>query len=138
MELRLLDTMSGTVEPLRPLAPPEVRFYACGPTVYHRAHVGNFRTFVAVDVLRRTLRHLGYRVREVMNITDVDDRIIQKAQQAGKELAAFTAEYVRAFEEDMAALRIERPEEMPRATANIPEMVELVSRLRQRGHTYDA
>ena len=67
-----------------------MRFYACGPTVYNRAHVGNFRTLVAVDVLRRTLRHLGYRVVEVMNITDVDDRIIQKAQQAGKDLRSFT------------------------------------------------
>src|SRR5512143_300574 len=138
MELRLLDTMSGTVEPLRPLAPPEVRFYACGPTVYNRAHVGNFRTFVAVDVLRRTLRHLGYRVVEAMNITDVDDRIIQKAQEAGKDLATFTAEYGRGFEEDMAALRLERPEHMPRATEHIPEMIALIERLRQRGHTYDA
>jgi cysteinyl-tRNA synthetase len=137
-ELRLFNTLSGTVEPLVPLAPPEVRFYACGPTVYNRAHVGNFRTFVAVDVLRRTLRHLGYRVVEVMNITDVDDRIIQKAQEAGQELGSFTAQYVRGFEEDMTALRIERPEHMPRATEHIAEMIGLIERLRQRGHTYDA
>ncbi len=85
-ELRLFNTLSAQVEALTPLAPPEVRFYACGPTVYDRAHVGNFRSFVATDVLRRTLKHLGYRVREVMNLTDVDDRIIQKAQAAGKDL----------------------------------------------------
>ena len=91
MELRLFNTLSGQVETLAPLAPPEVRMYACGPTVYNRAHVGNFRTFVATDVLRRTLRHLGYRVREVMNLTDVDDRIIQQAQEAGKDLRGFTA-----------------------------------------------
>ncbi len=138
MELRLFNTLTAEVEPLRPIAPPEVSFYACGPTVYDRAHVGNFRSFVAVDVLRRTLRHFGYRVREVMNITDVDDRIIQKAQQAGRDLSAYTAQYVSAFEQDMATLRLERPEQMPRATAHIPEMIDLIDRLRRRGHTYDA
>ena len=138
LELRLFNTLSAEIETLRPLAPPELRFYACGPTVYNRAHVGNFRTFVCVDVLRRTLRHFGYRVREVMNVTDVDDRIIQKAQEAGLDLRSFTAGYVRAFEEDMAALRIERPDVMPRATEHIPEMIELIGRLRARGHTYDA
>ena len=104
-ELRLFNTLSGEVEPLRPLVPQQVGFYACGPTVYNRAHVGNFRTLVAADVLRRTLRHFAYRVREVMNITDVDDRIIQKAQEAGEDVASFTARYVTAFEEDMATLR---------------------------------
>jgi len=136
--LRLFNTLSGAVEPLEPLAPPEVSFYACGPTVYNRAHVGNFRTFVATDVLRRTLRHLGYRVREVMNVTDVDDRIIQTAREAGQDLATFTAPYIRAFEEDMTTLRIERPEHMPRATEHIPEMIALIERLTARGHTYTA
>jgi cysteinyl-tRNA synthetase len=137
-ELRLFNTLTAKVETLTPLAPPEVTFYACGPTVYDRAHVGNFRSFVATDVLRRTLKHLGYGVREVMNVTDVDDRIIQKAQEAGKDLDSFTAPYVRAFEEDMATLRLERPEHMPRATQHIPEMIALIERLRARGHTYDA
>ncbi len=137
-ELRLFNTLTGAVEPLRPMTPGEVRFYACGPTVYARAHVGNFRTFVAVDVLRRTLRHFGCRVVEVMNITDVDDRIIQLASAAGKELGEFTAPHVRAFEEDMATLHIERPEHMPRATDHIPGMIGLIERLRARGHTYDA
>jgi cysteinyl-tRNA synthetase len=136
--LRLYDTLRGSLEPLEPLAPPEVRFYACGPTVYNRAHVGNFRTFVATDVLRRTLRHLGYRVREVMNITDVDDRIIQLASAAGQDLESFTARHIAAFEADMATLRIERPDEMPRATRHIPEMIELIERLTARGHTYTA
>jgi cysteinyl-tRNA synthetase len=138
MELRLFNTLTAEVEPLRPIAPPEVSFYACGPTVYDRAHVGNFRSFVAVDVLRRTLRHFGYRVLEVMNVTDVDDRIIQKAQAAGRDLSSYTAQYVAAFEQDMATLRLERPEQMPRATDHIPEMIELIDRLRRRGHTYDA
>ncbi len=137
-ELKLFNTLSAEVEALSPLAPPEVTFYACGPTVYDRAHVGNFRSFVATDVLRRTLKHFGQRVREVMNLTDVDDRIIQKAQEAGKDLASFTAEYIRAFEEDMATLRLERPEHMPRATDHIPEMIALIERLQARGHTYTA
>jgi cysteinyl-tRNA synthetase len=137
-EIRLFNTLSGRVETLSPLAPPEVTFYTCGPTVYDRAHVGNFRSFVATDVLRRTLKHLGYRVREVMNVTDVDDRIIQKAQEAGQDLSTFTARYIRAFEEDMATLRLERPEHMPRATGHIPEMVALIERLQARGHTYAA
>jgi cysteinyl-tRNA synthetase len=138
MEVRLFNTLTARVEALRPIAPPEVSFYVCGPTVYGRAHVGNFRTAVAVDVLRRALCHLGYRVREVMNITDVDDRIIQKAQEARKDLRNFTAEYIRAYEEDMAALRLERPEHMPRATEHIAEMVDLITRLQARGHTYTA
>jgi cysteinyl-tRNA synthetase len=138
MPIRLFNTLTGVVEPLRPLAPPEVRFYACGPTVYNRAHVGNFRTFVAVDVLRRTLRHFAYRVVEVMNVTDVDDRIIQMAAAAGRDLASFTDTWIRAFDEDMAALRIERPEHMPRATEHIAEMIELIARLTARGHTYEA
>ena len=137
-ELRLFNTLSGQVETLTPLAPPEVGLYACGPTVYDRAHVGNFRSFVATDVLRRTLRHLGYRVREVVNVTDVDDRIIQKAREAGKDLKALTSSYISAFEEDMTRLRLERPEHMPRATDHIPEMIALIERLRARGHTYEA
>ncbi len=137
-QLRLHNTLTGQVETLEPLNPPEVRFYACGPTVYNRAHVGNFRTFVAVDVLRRTLVHLGYRVHEVMNVTDVDDRIIQLAAEAGQDLASFTARHIQAFEEDMRALRLQPPEHMPRATEHIPDMIALIERLTARGHTYTA
>ena len=95
MEMRLFNTLTGQVEPLEPLAPPEVRMYACGLTVYNRGHVGNYRTMVISDVLRRTLRHLGYRVNGVLNITDVDDRIIQQAVAAGSDIQGFTAEYIR-------------------------------------------
>jgi cysteinyl-tRNA synthetase len=91
---------------------------------------------VATDLLRRTLRYKGYRVSEVMNITDVDDRIITKAAEAGKDLAAFSAQYIQAFEEDMGLLRMETPEHVPRATAHIPEMISLIERLAARGHTY--
>jgi cysteinyl-tRNA synthetase len=136
--LRLHNTLTGDVEPLDPLAPPEVRMYVCGLTVYSRGHVGNYRTFVAADLLRRALRHLGWRVRGVMNITDVDDRIIQLAAQAGTDLERFTAAHVASYHEDMAALRIERPEVVPRATEHIPEMIELIERLIARGHTYRA
>ena len=136
--IRLTNTLSGKIEPLEPIAPPKLGFYACGPTVYNRAHVGNFRTFVAIDVLRRTLTHLGYRVHEVMNVTDVDDRIIQLARQAGEDLASFTAQHIRGFEEDMKTLRIQKPEHVPRATEHIQDMIALVERLSARGHTYTA
>jgi cysteinyl-tRNA synthetase len=136
--MNLHNTLSGRVEPFAPAAPPDVRMYVCGPTVYARAHVGNFRTFVATDLLRRTLRYKGYRVNEVMNLTDVEDRIIRYAADAGQDLAAFTAPHVAAFMEDMASLHMERPEVMPKATAHVPEMVDLVARLIERGHTYSA
>src|SRR5713226_8031956 len=112
--------------------------YLCGLTVYSRGHVGNYRTFVMVDLLRRTLRYKGLAVREVMNITDVDDRIIRSAQEAGQDLQTFTAAHIQSFEEDMAAMRMERPEYVPKATDHIPEMIELISRLGERGHTYTA
>jgi cysteinyl-tRNA synthetase len=136
MALSLHNTLTGKVEPFEPLNPPEVRMYVCGPTVYGRAHIGNFRSFLATDLLRRTLRYKGWRVKEVMNLTDVDDRIIQLATEAGSDLETFTAGHIRSFEEDMATLGMERPEVVPRATAHIPEMVALVSRLTERGHTY--
>ena len=138
MALSLHNTLTGRVEPFAPLSPPEVRMYVCGPTVYGRAHIGNFRSFLATDLLRRTLRYKGWHVKEVMNLTDVDDRIIQLAAKAGSDLETFTAGHIRSFEEDMATLGMERPEVVPRATAHIPEMIELVARLGERGHTYTA
>ena len=138
MSLRLHNTLTGRAEPFAPERPPEVRMYVCGPTVYGRAHIGNFRSFVATDLLRRLLRYNGWRVKEVMNLTDVDDRIIQLASKAGKDLESFTAAHIAAFNEDMTALGMEQPEAMPRATDHIPEMTELVQRLTERGHTYVA
>jgi len=136
--MNLYNTLSGRAEPLAPGEAGEVRMYVCGPTVYGRAHIGNFRAFVATDLLRRTLRYKGWRVKEVMNVTDVDDKIIQLAAKAGQDLRSFTAEHIRSFEEDRAALRLEAPEFVPRATDHIPEMIELVERLIARGHTYTA
>jgi cysteinyl-tRNA synthetase len=138
MSFSLYNTMSGRVEAFTPLDPPRVRMYVCGLTVYSRGHVGNYRTFVAVDLLRRTLRYKGYDVSHVMNITDVDDRIIKLAAEAGVDLTAFTAPHIQSFREDMGTLRMETPEVVPRATAHIPEMVSLISRLIERGHTYEA
>ena len=138
LRLQLHNTLTGRVEPFAPAQPPDVRMYVCGLTVYGRGHIGNYRTLVATDLLRRVLRYKGYRVTEVMNITDVDDRIITLAQKAGQDLRAFTADHVRSFDEDLATTRMERPEHVPRATEHIPEMIELISRLIARGHTYVA
>lgn len=136
--LRLHNTLAGRVDTFTPQDPPRVGMYVCGLTVYGRGHIGNYRTLVTTDLLRRVLRYKGYRVREVMNITDVDDRIIRLAQEAGSDLRSFTAEHIRSFHEDMATLRMEVPEVIPRATEHIPEMVDLIQRLSDRGHTYSA
>jgi len=134
--LRLKNTLTRTNEEFKPLEGDTVRIYACGPTVYDYGHIGNFRTFVAIDVLRRYLKYLGYQVHHVMNITDVDDKIIRGMLQAGKRLEEYTEFYTNAFLEDAKALGIEQPDVMPRATGHIPEMLELMNRLADSGHTY--
>src|SRR5262245_34934094 len=134
--IKLHNTLTGEVEELVPQNPPEIRMYACGPTVYGRAHIGNFRTFLLTDILRRTLKYRGYKVVHVMIITDVDDRIIQLAAEAGKDIPQLTAEHIRAFDEDAVAMRLEPPEVRPKATEHIPEMVALIERLIERGQTY--
>src|SRR5258708_7369844 len=134
--LRLKNTLTRTQEEFRPLKDNLVRMYACGPTVYDYGHIGNFRTFVAVDVLRRYLKYTGYEVLHVMNITDVDDKIILKVSESGKSLDDYTEFYTQEFLRDMVALNIEQPEVIPRATHNIPEMIELMNRLAAREHTY--
>ena len=136
--MNLHNTLTGRVEALAPAQPPELRMYVCGPTVYGRAHIGNFRSFLATDLLRRALRYKGWRVKEVMNVTDVDDKIIRLASQGGTDLRRFTAEHVRSFDEDRTTLRMEQPELLPRATDHIPDMIGLVQRLIDRGHTYAA
>ena len=136
--MRLHNTLTAEVEELLPLSPPDLTMYVCGLTVYDRGHIGNYRTLVVTDILRRFLRQQGFRVRHVLNITDVDDRIIQKAQAAGVSLAEFTEAHIRAFEEDFDTLRMERPEFLPRATEHVGEMIELIERLIERQHTYEA
>ena len=137
--MRLYNTLTRAEEPFAPGSDDTVRMYTCGLTVYARGHIGNFRTFVCVDVLRRTLRHLmQYKVHHVLNFTDVDDRTIIGAQKAGMDLRAYTDQYIAAFREDARALGLEQVEENPRATdpANIAAMVTMVEELEQKGHTY--
>src|SRR5438552_16412813 len=137
MALRLYNTLSGEVEPFQPIRNNEVRMYACGPTVYDYGHIGNFRTFVAVDVLRRFLRQSGYAVRHVMNITDVDDKIIRNAAHAGLRVQRYKAKYEKAFLEDAAVLNIEQPV-LVRATEHIPEMAQFVADLQKKSCAYRA
>jgi cysteinyl-tRNA synthetase len=137
--MRLYNTLSRREEDFAPVDGRRVRMYACGLTVYARGHIGNFRTFVAVDVLRRALRHQeGYDMRHVMNFTDVDDRTILESQKAGVPLREYTDKYIKAFLEDAAALGLEPVEEMPRATddENIAAMGETIKSLERNGHTY--
>ncbi len=135
-EIRFHNTMSGETEPFVPLVPGVVRSYTCGPTVYDYAHIGNFRTFVFQDVLRRYLKSKGFRVIQVMNVTDVDDRIIQKATAAGVSIREYTDKYIQAFLDDRRALNLEPPEHVARATEHISDMVALIQRLTAKGFTY--
>jgi cysteinyl-tRNA synthetase len=136
MTLRLFNTLSGQLDELVPMDGKTLRMYACGPTVYDYGHIGNFRTFLQIDVLRRFLKLTGTAVRHVMNITDVDDKIIRNAAAAGIPIGEYTPRFVQAFFEDMEALRIERPEQIARATEHIPRMVELVQKLAAAGAAY--
>jgi len=135
MSLRLFNTLSSRIEEFRSLRDHEVRMYACGPTVYDYGHIGNFRTFVAVDILRRLFRQSGYTVRHVMNITDVDDKIIRNAASEGVGVQQYTAKYEKAFLEDAAMIGIEEPT-LVRATQHIPEMANFVAKLVERGFGY--
>src|ERR1700686_5913143 len=123
MALRLYNTLTGKIEDFHPLGNNHVRMYACGPTVYDYGHIGNFRTFVAVDLLNRFLRQSGYRVHYVMNITDVDDKIIRNAARDGVSVQQYTAKYEKAFREDSAMIGIEEPV-LVHATEFIPQMAE--------------
>ena len=136
--MRVFNTLTRTVETLEPIEPGHVRLYTCGPTVYDFAHIGNFRTYVWEDLLRRTLKHVGFKVTQVMNITDIEDKIIAKAMAQKTTIAAVTAPYIDAFFEDLDTLGIERAEHYPRATEHIPEMIAIAKALESRGHTYES
>jgi cysteinyl-tRNA synthetase len=137
MALRLYNTMSGEIEEFVSLEPNHVRMYACGPTVYDYGHIGNFRTFVAIDILVRFLRQSGYDVRHVMNITDVDDKIIRNSARDGIGVREYTAKYEKAFLEDLSELNIKQPE-LVHATDHIPEMAKFVADLQEKGFAYRA
>ena len=137
--MRLFNTLTRREEDFAPLRDNTVRMYSCGLTVYARGHIGNFRTFVMCDVLRRVLEYeAGFGMRHVMNFTDVDDRTILESQKAGVPLRDYTARFIEAFRDDASALGLEAPEEMPRATddENIAAMGKTIAALEQNGHTY--
>ncbi|MBA3514538.1 MAG: cysteine--tRNA ligase [Pyrinomonadaceae bacterium] len=134
--LKFHNTLSGKTEEFQPVRQGEVRFYYCGPTVWDYGHVGNFRSAVAADVVRRYLEFKAYKVTHVMNITDVEDRIIAKSQEAGLSIDDYTAKYIEALWEDADALGCKRPDIVPRATRHIPEMVALIERLLTNDHAY--
>ena len=136
MALRVFNTLSGRVEELKTLEDKRIRMYSCGPTVYDYGHIGNFRTFVFVDLFRRFLRQSGYQIRHVMNITDVDDKIIRNSSAKGLGVREYAAKYEQAFFEDMQILSLEKPEQIARATEHIPEMASLIARLRQKDFAY--
>ncbi len=137
-DLRLFNTLTREKETFVPLVPGEVRMYSCGPTVYNNPHIGNWRTFLWSDLLRRYLEFRGLRVRQIMNITDVEDKIIRNATAAGKDIDTYTAPFIERFHKELAELRIRPADAYPRATEYIPQMVSLVEKLKQRGHAYDA
>jgi cysteinyl-tRNA synthetase len=137
-DFRLYNTMSRRLESFAPADGDTVRLYTCGPTVYNPAHLGNFRTFLFEDLLRRVIRLRGWKVEQVMNLTDVDDKIIVRAAQQGKTIGEVTDPIVRVFHDDRKYLRIEDAEHYPRATAYIPQMIALVERLVGNGVAYQA
>jgi len=136
MALRLYNTLSGQVEEFKPLVANHVGIYTCGPTVYDYAHIGNYRTFVFQDILRRHLKYRGYEVRQVMNLTDVDDKIVRNARAAGLGLREYTEQFIDAFNIDRQLLNLETPEVMVRATDQIDDMVKLIQTLQEKGYAY--
>jgi len=136
LALTFHNTMARRKEEFVPLEEGEVRMYTCGPTVYDNAHIGNFRSYIFEDILRRYLKYRGYRVIQVMNLTDVDDKTIRDSRKGGISLAEHTEKYIRAFFEDIDTLHIERAEFYPRATEHVVEMIEIVSGLLEKDYAY--
>jgi cysteinyl-tRNA synthetase len=135
--LRFYNTLSRQKEDFKPLKAGQVRMYTCGPTVYNYPHIGNYRAYMFEDLLRRYLRYKGYEVTQVMNLTDVEDKIIRDSQKAGQPLQEFTAPYKEAFFEDLRTLNIEPAEHYPAAAEHIQDMVELIKQLLKRGYAYE-
>jgi len=134
---KLYNSLSRQVEAFKPADGKTVRMYSCGPTVYNHVHIGNLRTFAFQDILRRQLRQCGWQLRHVMNVTDVDDKIIAGAARSGVSIQEYTQQFVDGFFDDCERLRLERPEDVPAATAHIPEMIRLVQRIEAAGYTYE-
>ncbi len=138
MSLRLYNTLTRQIEEFSPLEDNTVRMYTCGPTVYDYVHIGNLRTFTFQDLLRRWLRYRGYELHHVMNITDVEDKIIRNAMAQGVSIQDYTKKYEAAFLEDAAKMRLERPDVLPHATTHINDMVEAIRKLGEKGFTYQS
>ena len=136
--IRFFNTLSGKTEEFKPIHDKEVRLYACGPTVYDYAHIGNFRAFVFEDLLRRFLEFSGYKVTHVMNITDVDDKTIAGATKEGKKIEDYTAKYTDAFNEDLEKLNCLKPDKQPCATQKILSMLKLIEELEKKGIAYES
>jgi cysteinyl-tRNA synthetase len=134
--LRFYNTLTRQKDAFQPLKSGQVSLYTCGPTVYKHPHIGNYRAYIFEDLLRRYLKYRGYNVTQVMNLTDVEDKIIRDSQQAGMPLRDFTSLYTRTFFEDLRTLNIEPAEVYPAATEHLPEMVALIKKLQERGYTY--
>ncbi|HVK58728.1 MAG TPA: cysteine--tRNA ligase, partial [Candidatus Kapabacteria bacterium] len=138
MSVKLFNTLSRAVEVFSPAHPPAVGMYCCGPTVHNFAHIGNFRTFVNTDLVRRYLEFRGFKVRHVMNITDVEDKIITAVRKSGRPLKEYTDEYEKAFLQDFESLHCIHPHELPHATDFIPEIIRLIESLITQGFAYRA
>ncbi|HHX74596.1 MAG TPA: cysteine--tRNA ligase, partial [Firmicutes bacterium] len=138
VSIRVYNTMTRTKEPFVPVHGQKVGIYACGPTVYNYFHIGNARVFIVFDVIRRYLRWRGYDVTFVQNFTDIDDKMIAKAQETGESVAAVAEKYIRAYFEDVQALGVEPADVHPRATEHIPEIIALIEQLIDKGLAYEA
>ena len=134
--LHIHNSLSGHKEPFKPIRPGEVRIYVCGITVYDYCHIGHGRMLIVFDLLRRHLRESGYRVTFVRNITDIDDKIIRRAEENSEPVAALTERFIRAYQEDCAALGVELGDHEPRATEYVPQIIDMVARLIERGNAY--
>ena len=136
MSLKVYNTLSNRIEEFHEIVPGQVGLYTCGPTVYDFAHIGNFRAYVFEDLFKRHLLFRGYRVKHVMNLTDIDDKTIRKSGSLGVPLQQVTDPFIAAFFEDIATLNILRADVYPRATEHIPEMVDIITKLMEKGHAY--
>ena len=136
IEIKLFNTLTRTKEPVKPVTAGTIRMYTCGPTVYNYAHIGNFRTYMFEDLLRRTIQFFGYKITQVMNITDVDDKTIRGAIAKNITLDEFTAPFTQAFFEDLKTLKIQPAEHYPAATQYIPQMIEMIDELLQKNIAY--
>ena len=136
--LKIFNTLTRKIEIFKPIKKGKIGLYSCGPTVYDFAHIGNFRSYIFVDLLKRYLKYSGFKVKHVMNITDVDDKTIKNSQQNNKSLQEFTDFYLKAFVKDIESLNIKMPDILPRATEHISEIIDLIKKIGKQGYSYES